>query len=92
MKNALFYKFLTTQNALFYKFLDIRMPYFTYFKVFRMHYFTYFREVHTHTTYRQPIISHIIIPNWFAANIQLISEIAKGNSVYFATKPFFCRS
>ena len=41
---------------------------------------------------RQPIISHIIIPNWFAANIRLISEIAKENSVYFATKPFFCRS
>ena len=39
-----------------------------------------------------PIISHIIIPNWFAANIRLISEIAKENSVYFATKPFFYRS
>lgn len=86
MKNALFYMFLTTQNALFYIFQDFRMPYFTYFKVFRMHYFTYFREV------QEPIISHIIIPNWFAANIQLISETAKENSVYFATKPFFCRS
>ena len=86
MKNALFYMFLTTQNALFYKFRDIRMPYFTYFKVFRMHYFTYFR------VQRQPIISHIIIPNWFAANIQLFSEIAKENSVYFATKPYFYRS
>ena len=33
-----------------------------------------------------------IIPNWFAANIRLISEIAKENSVYFATKPYFYRS
>ena len=75
--------FLTTQNALFYMFLTTQNALFYIFQGVPNALFYIFQGI------RQPIISHIIIPNWFAANIQLISETAKENSVYFATKPFF---